>query len=128
MTDEDFKNLQQVGGINVHNDFLQFLAEHGLIGVLMLVSMVVLLFVPLVQGWKRLVVSAAFSKKAKRPPRPIAIFALPASAFFLMMAMVATLLHSMADCPLRSPAVLTLFFVMIAAIDGFMPEFSETEN
>ena len=128
MTDEDFKNLQQVGGINVHNDFLQFLAEHGLIGVLMLVSMVVLLFVPLVQGWKRLVVSAAFSKKSKRPPRPIAIFALPASAFFLMMAMVATLLHSMADCPLRSPAVLTLFFVMIAAIDGFMPKFSETEN
>jgi hypothetical protein len=34
----------------------------------------------------------------------------------------------MADCPLRSPAVLSLFFVMIAAIEGFMPRISDNED
>jgi O-antigen ligase len=128
MTDEDFEKLQVVGGINVHNDFLQFLAEHGLIGFLLLVFMIVLLLKPIFQKWKLLVVSAAFTKKSKRPPRPIAIFALPASAFCLLLAMCSTLLHSMADCPLRSPAVLSLFFVMIAAIEGFMPRISDNED
>jgi hypothetical protein len=42
--------------------------------------------------------------------------------------MIATLLHSMGDCPLRSPAVMSLFFVMIAAIDGFMPDLSDDGN
>lgn len=128
MTDEDFAKLQVVGGINVHNDFLQFLAEHGLIGFLLLIFMIVLLLKPIFQKWKLLVVSAAFTKKSKRPPRPIAIFALPASAFCLLLAMCSTLLHSMADCPLRSPAVLSLFFVMIAAIEGFMPRISDNED
>lgn len=128
MTDEDFENIQEVGGINVHNDFLQFLAEHGLVGFLLIVAMLVLLLVPVVRAWRRLIVTASFLKGSKRPARPIAIFALPASAFCILLAMVATLLHSMGDCPLRSPAVMSLFFVMIAAIDGFMPSLSDDEN
>lgn len=121
MTDEEFADIQKVGGINVHNDFLQFLAEHGLVGFLLIVSIILMLLVPVMRVWKRLVVAAAFTKGAKRPPRPIAIFAFPASAFCLVAAVFATLLHSMADCPLRSPAVMTLFFVVLASIDGFLP-------
>ena len=122
MTDEEFLQMQKVGGINVHNDFLQFLAEHGLVGFGLMVAMVIMLLSPIVRTWKKLVTAAAFTKGSKRPPRPIAIFALPASTFCILAALVATLLHSLADCPLRSPAVLSLFFVALAAAEGFMPK------
>lgn len=128
MTDEEFAAIQKVGGINVHNDFLQFLAEHGLVGFILIVSIILLLFAPTVRVWKRLIATASFLKSSKRPPRPIAIFALPAGAFCLVLAAVSTLFHSMVDCPFRSPAVMTLFFVILAAIDGFLPNLKNNEN
>ena len=112
----------------MHNDFLQFLAEHGLVGFGLLVAMVVMLLSPIVRTWRKLVTAAAFSKGAKRPPRPIAIFALPASTFCILAALAATLLHSLADCPLRSPAVLALFFVALAAAEGFMPKLKTNDE
>ena len=39
----------------------------------------------------------------------------------LLLAALATVVHSFCDCPLRSPAVLSLFFVILAALPGFMP-------
>ena len=128
MTDEEFLQMQKVGGINVHNDFLQFLAEHGLVGFGLMVAMVIMLLSPIVRTWRKLVTAAAFSKGAKRPPRPIAIFALPASTFCILAALAATLLHSLADCPLRSPAVLALFFVALAAAEGFMPKLKTNDE
>ena len=47
---------------------------------------------------------------------------LPAPAFCLLVAITCTLVHAFGDCPLRSPAVLTLFFVTLAAMPGFLPE------
>jgi hypothetical protein len=38
------------------------------------------------------------------------------------MAAVATLIHAFGDCPLRSPAILSLFLVSLATIDGFLPK------
>ncbi len=122
MTDEEFDELQKIGGINVHNDFLQFLAEHGTVGFGLLAAMVVLLVAPIVRVWRKLVVAASFMKGKKRPPRPVAVFSLPSPVFCILAALVSTLFHSLADCPLRSPAVLTLFFVALAALDGFMPK------
>ncbi len=122
MTDEEFEELQKIGGINVHNDFLQFLAEHGIVGFGLLVFMVVLLVAPIIKVWRKLIIAASFMKGKKKPPRPVAIFSLPSSVFCILAAIVSTLLHSLADCPLRSPAVLTLFFVSLAALDGFMPK------
>lgn len=128
MTDEEFASIQKVGGINVHNDFLQFLAEHGLVGFALIVAIILMLFAPTVRVWKRLIASVSFLKPSMRPPRPVAIFALPAGAFCLLSAAVATLIHSTADCPLRSPAVMTLFFVVLAAVDGFLPKLKNNEN
>ena len=48
-----------------------------------------------------------------------------APAFCILMAAVATVIHAFGDCPLRSPAVLTLFFVSLAAVDGFLPKIQE---
>ena len=120
MTPEEVKGLQKIGGSNVHNDYLQFLAEHGVFGFGAMVALVVLLLWPVFRGWKRLVRKVQFKKGAV--PRPVQLFALPAPAFFLLTAVVATLIHAFGDCPLRSPAVLMFFYIILAALPGFMPK------
>ena len=126
MTRSEYRNMQMVGGINVHNDYLQILAEHGAVGLAALVTMVLLLLWPVFKTWTLLVRSVRFMKKKDQPPQPVQIFALPAPAFCILTTMVATLIHSFGDCPLRSPAVLTLFFVSIAAIPVFLPKAVES--
>ena len=125
MTDAEFANIQAVGGINVHNDYIQFLAEHGTVGFALICLVFALLLYPTVKVWKGLVRLAAFSKSGARPPKPIAVFSLPAGAFAILCAVAATMIHALADCPLRSPAVLSLFFVSLAAADGFLPNMNE---
>ena len=115
-------NLQSVGGCNVHNDPLQFLVEHGLVGFGALVAIVFFLLQPVVRQWRAIVNDQRFRKDGGRPPRPIAIFALPAPVFFILLTALATLVHSFGDCPLRSCAVLDVFFISLAALPGFMPK------
>lgn len=118
----DTKGLQTVGGAYVHNDHLQFLAEHGLVGYGCLAAIVVLLVWPVVRQWRDMVRDLRFKKAKELPPRPIAIFALPAPVFFILMTVLATFIHAFGDCPLRSCAVLDLFFISLAALPGFMPK------
>ena len=113
--------VQRVGGINVHNDYLQFLAEHGLVGFGCLVTMVVLLVWPLGRIWRALMAAVRFTPPKQQPAKPLAIFVLPAPVFCILLAAVATFIHGFGDCPFRSPAVLMLFYAMLAAMDGFLP-------
>ena len=62
-----------------------------------------------------------FTPPKEQPPQPIQIFVVPAPVFCIIMAAVATLIHAFGDCILRSPAVLSLFLVSLATIDGFLP-------
>ena len=126
MTPEELKQMQMVGGINVHNDYLQFMAEHGLAGFGALVAMVVLLLVPVGYTWRVLCTTENFTKHKKyKLAKPAQIFVMPAPVFFILTTAVATLIHCFGDCPLRSPAVLALFYIDLAAIPGFMPEVEE---
>lgn len=122
MTPEEIKQLQRVGGSNVHNDYLQFLAEHGAVGFGAMMAIVLLTLTPVIWTWKRLVRAARFKKGKEALPRPVQIFALPAPVFVLLTTAVAMLIHAFGDCPLRSPAVLMLFYVIITAMPGFMPK------
>lgn len=121
MTERELLNLQKVGGINVHNDYLQFLAEHGLVGLGALVAIVVFLLMPIGPVWRALLNSVRFLEPRLQPPKPMSVFVLPAPVFCILASATATFIHGFGDCPMRSPAVMTLFFVELAAIDGFLP-------
>ena len=121
MTDEDRRQMQMVGGINVHNDYMQFLCEHGAIGAGMLLAIVVALLVPLFRVWGREVRVAHFTKRSDLP-RPTALFCVPAVVVGVIMATVANLIHACGDCIFRSPAVLSQFLLLLAAVEGFLPE------
>lgn len=122
MTPEELKHIQSIGGINVHNDHLQFLAEHGLVGFGCLVAIVVFLLRPVIASWRTLVKTARFTDPKKSPPKPVQIFALPSAAFITLVTALLTFIHGFYDCPLRSPAVLTLFFISLAILPGFLPK------
>ena len=114
--------LPIVGGINVHNDYLQFLAEHGTVGFGLLVAAVVMLFWPVGRAWRELLKRTKFLKKRDLPAKPVAIFVLPAPVFCILIAEICVLIHAFGDCPFRSPAIMTLFFVSLAAMQCFLPK------
>ena len=122
------ERLQMIGGVNVHNDHLQFMAEHGAVGYACLVAIVWMLLWPLGRIWKSMVNSVRFLPQRQQPAKPIAIFALPAPVFCILCAALATFIHAFGDCPLRSPAVLSLFFIELAAIDGFLPAIRKNKD
>ncbi len=128
MSDAEYRTIQDIGGINVHNDYVQFLAEHGAVGLGLLVMMAVLLVWPIGRGWRALMNEVSFTKPKDQPPKPVSVFILPAPVFCILSTTVATMLHALGDCPMRSPAVLALFFVSLASIDGFMPYVKTAEN
>ena len=121
MSDKELQCLQTLGGINVHNDHLQVLVEHGIVGMGFLVAIVVMLLLPVTRQWGDLLKAARFLQPKQRPPMPLQVFVLPAPVFAIMLASIATLVHGFGDCPLRSPAILSVFFVSLAAMRGFMP-------
>ena len=128
MTDKELRQIQMVGGVNVHNDYLQFLAEHGLVGFGLMVTVVVLLLMPLGRVWRAMVDSIRFIPNKEQPPQPVQLFVIPAPVFCILATAVATFIHGFGDCPLRSPAVLSLFFVSLACIDGFLPRLKKRDD
>ncbi len=128
MTPQERKRIQAVGGINVHNDYLQFLAEHGFVGFGLMVASVLLLLAPVFAAWKRLYRDIRFAKASDLPARPVALFVLPAPAFCILMTTLATFIHGFGDCPLRSAAVLVLFYVSIASLPGFLPKDAHSQE
>ena len=121
MTADELKQIQMTGGINVHNDYLQFLCEHGLVGFALMVAAVLLLLKPVFAAWRRLYRDIRFVRASQLPAKPVLLFILPAPVFCLLMTVVATFIHGFGDCPLRSAAVLVLFFVVLSSMTGFLP-------
>lgn len=119
--DLPLEELQFAGGVNVHNDYLQLLAEHGIVGAGALLAIVIMLLWPIFVQWKDELKSLQFRTGKDLPPKPYAVFALPAPVFFILTSAVATAIHAFGDCPLRSCAALDLFFISLAALPGFMP-------
>ena len=128
MTETELKQLQHVGGIYVHNDHLQFLAEHGLVGYGIFVVIIMVLVSPVFAIWKKLVSAVRFMKPKDQPPAPVQIFVIPAPIFCIFAGAVSTLVHAFGDCPLRSSAVLTLFCAMLSCSTAFLPKISNSKG
>ena len=110
------------GTANVHNDYLQFLCEHGIIVMLVFTAMLVLLLAPLFRTWYNLSRQIRFEKRKSRlPAHPYFIYVLPPGAFWIFLGCICVFVHAFADCPLRSPANLSLLLVAIACISGYLP-------
>ncbi len=104
-----------VGQANVHNDTLQFLAEHGRIGFGLMVAVMVLLLIPFLVALFRspaLVVSDEISERAWfNRLNPYHLFATLALAMMTV--------HSFMDLVFRSPACLMLYGLLMLCAEGF---------
>lgn len=122
MRTEDFKHFQTVGGVNVHNDVLQFLAELGAVGTGLVLLAVFCLVVPLLAEQLKL------SKHLSRPrendskvPRPKWFYKLPPEELGVVFGCAATVLHSLGDLPFRTPSIQIVWFCALACASGFIP-------
>jgi len=122
MTKEDYKHYYANGAINVHNDSLQILAEHGAIGFGLMLAVMLMLLKPIFVIWKALYANTRFMSPKERPPRPVQLFVLPAPAFCILTGALATYVHSFGECPFRSPAIFSLFFLSVACVEGYLPK------
>ena len=121
MTSDELRQLQTLGGANVHNDYLQFLCEHGIVGFGLLVVIFLLLVTPIFRDWFMLYRAACFMRTGASPPSPRVLYCFPPGAFWILLGNIALLICASGDCPLRSLAVLSAFFVSLACADGYLP-------
>lgn len=121
ITPEEAKHQQDVGGANVHNDYLQFMVEHGIVGFGLIVAIFMCLVCPLLYDWVRLYRRARFLKADQAPPSPLGLYAMPAGAFWILAGCLCVIVHAFGDCPFRSGAVLATFFAALACARGFLP-------
>ena len=104
-----------VGQANVHNDTLQFLAEHGRIGFGLMVAVMVLLLVPFLVGLFRSPGRVVSDEQADRSW----FNRLNAYHLFALLAVAMMTLHSFMDLVFRSPACLMLYGLLMLCAEGF---------
>ena len=114
------KFLQVSGGANVHNDYLQFLAEHGVVGFGLMVLCLGLLLKPVYQVWSRLSKLAYGRARSNMAGSSLTVFSIPAPVLWSFLGFVAVLVHAFGDCPLRAASVLILLYVVPAIAQGFL--------
>jgi O-antigen ligase len=103
LTPEQYKKLF-VGAANVHNDSVNFLVEHGIVGTALLLLAGVALLVPLLR---------------RVPPPPLRhLYPLCGSAglfrWFVLCALALVVGHSLIDLPFRCPAVIQAVLLSLA--------------
>ncbi len=109
------------GAANVHNDYLQFLCEHGVVGLGCIIAIFLCLVVPLFRDWARLIHAARFLSPENAPPSPRAVYCCPPGVLWTLLGAFAVAFHAVFDAPLRSGAVLGLLLVSLACASGYMP-------
>ena len=109
------------GGANVHNDYLQFLVEHGLFGFALMVACVWLLVLPTGRLWRQLTIQAIAAGRSGMGASTQVVFTVHPPVLWGFLGVFCVLVHAFGDCPLRSPAVLSCILAILPATFGFMP-------
>lgn len=121
MREKGEKSLQTLGGANVHNDYLQFLAEHGAVGFILMVLCLYLLANPMLGDWHRLAQSETARARSGMGGSSLAVFSVASPVLWTFLGTIAVLIHAFGDCPLRAASVLSLLYVSQAIVLGFLP-------
>jgi O-antigen ligase len=105
------------GQANVHMDPLQFLVEFGAIGAGMLLLTVLLLLAPVAKALRQV-------KKEKAHDSRHWLMRVPPLGMAILVGLALILAHSLVDLPFRSPAILWMWFALLACA----PEFCDRSN
>lgn len=116
LTEAEQSRAKSPGSANVHNDYLQFVAEHGILGFGLMAAVFVLLVKSIAVEWYSVYLYYRFTPLEKAPVSPIAVFSVNPMVFFATLGCLCVLLHALGDCPLRSSAVLVTLFAALAAM------------
>ena len=117
MGEDRWEYLKTSGRANVHNDAIQFLCEHGVIGFGLMAALAIAL---LGHALVRLPLIRRETNSATGQPRSWFGSVSPCvwGAFAAIAAMA---VHSTIDLPFRSIANTLVWFVLLACLPGFMP-------
>lgn len=118
---DDEGSLQKVGGANVHNDYLQFLVEHGAVGFILMAMCLSLLAKPGLMTWHHLVKLENARARSGMGASSLAIYSVEAPVLWIFLGSIAVLIHAFGDCPLRAASVLSLLYAVQAVSSGFLP-------
>ncbi len=111
-----YRNRLGTGQANVHNDTLQFLAEHGYLGFGLMCGCVLALFIPFMRDLLLSPQRCANDELADR----CWLNRLNAFALFALAATTLIAGHSFIDLVFRSPACMMLYGILFVCTPGFI--------
>ncbi len=114
--DEDKHQLAGAGQANVHNDTLQFLSEHGIIGFGLIFGCMASLLIPFFWQLFKSPKQVVTDEQADRCwfNRINVVY------FFIALALLMMMVHSVVDVIFRSPACMALWAVAAPLAPGFI--------
>jgi len=122
LKEEDHKNFQYVGGSNVHNDSLQFMAEHGYVGFGLMLAFALGVIIPLsVEVFQFCRLKPTGGDVAPSVFKTHWFYRLPPVVVAICAGTAATVIHSFGDLPFRSPAVLVVWLLAFVCASGWLP-------
>jgi len=114
------EDAQLVGGANVHNDSLQFLAEHGYVGYALILACAVLVMIPpFWQTLKLLRDNSSIWGEGKTSVGWLQRIPIPLVA--VVVGCSATVCHSLGDLPFRAPSVMIVWTLAWCTVPGWIP-------
>lgn len=114
--EEKWDIIQQAGKANVHNDFLQFLCEHGVVGagLIFAIALTILVNLAIRLALSGRIVDQVTDKDASW------FDSVPPTVVMGLAGCICTLVHCTIDLPFRSVAILLTWFIVLACLPGLV--------